>query len=121
VDGRAFSRSFKVKAQGDRFRSELLVAVGAGTRFGPAPGQPLPWVRSDVTWWTRSGWLKFAEGTGRDDFRSEAAETQVARMSSNKTSASSPWKWTKLLPSLPFRSESRAARATIDKPRYTVW
>lgn len=79
VDGRDFSRSFKVKAQGDRFRSELLVAVGDGTRFDPATGRPLPWVRSEATWWTWSReWLglKWPRWAGKT--RSSAVESLVS-------------------------------------------
>ncbi len=79
IDGRDFSRSFKVKAQGERFRSELLVAVADGTRFDPATGRPLPWVKSDATWWTWSReWLglKWPRWAGKT--RSSGVESLVA-------------------------------------------
>ncbi len=79
IDGRDFSRSFKSKAEGDRLRSQLLVALNEGSRFDPANGLPVEWIRSDATWWTWSReWLglKWPRWAGKT--RSTAVETLVA-------------------------------------------
>ena len=79
VDGRDFSRSFKSKAEGDRFRSQLLVASNEGSRIDQATGLPAEWIRSDATWWTWSTeWLglKWPRWAGKT--RSTAVETLVA-------------------------------------------
>ncbi len=79
IDGRDFSRSFKSKAEGDRLRSQLLVAINDGSRFDPANGLPVEWIRSDATWWTWSReWLglKWPRWAGKT--RSMAVETLVA-------------------------------------------
>lgn len=60
VDGRDRTRSFKTRAQGDRFRAELVLAVREGVLFDPAMGVPSAWVArvGEPTWWTWSqAWL----------------------------------------------------------------
>jgi integrase len=50
-------RSFKVRAQADRYRSKLLVEAGAGTVFDRESGLPVPWLEPErvVSWW---GWSR---------------------------------------------------------------
>ncbi len=60
VDGRDRTRSFKTRAEADRFRSGLLTAVQDGQSFDAASGEPSSWLeRSGApTWWTWSqDWL----------------------------------------------------------------
>ena len=60
VDGRDRTRSFKTKAEAERFRTSLLAAVQQGERFDSAAGVPASWVQdADApTWWTWSrDWL----------------------------------------------------------------
>jgi integrase len=45
VDGNQRARSFRVKAEADRYRSVLSVAVLSGERFDPKTGEPLSWTR----------------------------------------------------------------------------
>lgn len=60
VDGRDRTRSFKTRAEADRFRSSLLAAAQAGQPFDPASGEPLAWLEltGAPTWWSWSReWL----------------------------------------------------------------
>ncbi len=43
VNGRQRSRSFRTKAEADRFRSGLLVAVQTGEAFDDTTGEPVSW------------------------------------------------------------------------------
>jgi hypothetical protein len=43
IDGRHRSRSYRTKAEAERYRSELLKAVHAGDRFDEATGEPETW------------------------------------------------------------------------------
>lgn len=43
VDGRHRSRSFRTKAEAERYRSELLKAIHAGDRFDVDTGEPASW------------------------------------------------------------------------------
>jgi integrase len=43
ADGRQRSRSFRTKAEAERFRSGLLVAVQSGEAFDPETGEPMSW------------------------------------------------------------------------------
>lgn len=45
IDGRQKSRSFRTKAEADRFRVELLKAAEGGDRFDPDTGEPSSWVQ----------------------------------------------------------------------------
>lgn len=61
LDGRDRTRSFKTRAEGDRFRAALQVAVKDGLAFDPVTGLPEEWVEQtdQSTWWTWSGkWLR---------------------------------------------------------------
>ena len=79
IDGRDFSRSFKSKAEGDRLRSQLLVSINEGSRFDPANGLPVEWIRSDATWWTWSReWLELKWPRWAGTTRGTAVETLVA-------------------------------------------
>jgi hypothetical protein len=65
--------------QVEGLRSQLLVAINDGSRFDPANGLPVEWIRSDATWWTWSReWLglKWPRWAGKT--RSMAVETLVA-------------------------------------------
>lgn len=43
IDGRQRSKSFRTRAEAERFRVLLLQAVHAGERFDPSTGEPLSW------------------------------------------------------------------------------
>lgn len=58
IDGRDRTRSFKTRAEADRYRSQLQVAVVDGQRFDPGTGLPGSWMERTTTWWTWSKeWL----------------------------------------------------------------
>jgi len=59
VDGRDRTRSFKRRAEADRFRSGLQLAVTEGQSFDLPSGLPGSWVeQAGPTWWTWSrDWL----------------------------------------------------------------
>ena len=60
VDGRDKTRSFKSRAEADRFRTRLASAAHDGTEFDEASGLPVTWLPSSVgpTWWSWSReWL----------------------------------------------------------------
>lgn len=62
VDGRDRTRAFKTRAEADRFRSGLLVAVRDGQRFDVSTGMPISWLENTgaPTWWSWSQeWLAF--------------------------------------------------------------
>lgn len=44
IDGRQKSKAFRTKAEADRYRAQLLLAVGRGDRFDPATGEPASWM-----------------------------------------------------------------------------
>ena len=78
VDGRDRTRSFKTRAEADRYRSGLLLAVQEGQPFDPGTGKPVTWVEHGraPTWW---GWsrewlsLKWPQWSGHS--RRSAVET----------------------------------------------
>ncbi len=79
VDGRDFKRRRKVKAEAERFRSQLITAVADGVRFDPSNGEPTTWSRTHLTWWEWSrAWyeLKWAGWAGSS--RKSGAEALVA-------------------------------------------
>ena len=43
IDGRHRSKSYRTKAEAERYRSELLKAVHAGGRFDETTGEPESW------------------------------------------------------------------------------
>ena len=43
IDGRHRSKSFRTRAEAERYRGPLLQAVHAGERFDPATGEPESW------------------------------------------------------------------------------
>jgi len=43
IDGRQRSKSYRTKAEAERYRSELFKAVHAGDRFDPETGEPSSW------------------------------------------------------------------------------
>lgn len=62
VDGRDRTRAFKTRAEADRFRSGLLVAVRDGQRFDVSTGMRISWLENTgaPTWWSWSQeWLAF--------------------------------------------------------------
>lgn len=54
VDGRDRMRRFKIKAEAERYRSQLMVKVVEGERFDPETGLPASWQQSPETWWSWS-------------------------------------------------------------------
>ena len=80
IDGRDRTRSLPTKAQADRLRSQLQVAVVNGERFDAKTGSPQSWVESDlVSWWSWSQeWLalKWPQWSGHS--RRSAVESLVA-------------------------------------------
>jgi len=79
IDGRDRTRSFKLRVEGDRFRSALLAAVKDGERFDDATGEPSSWhhvAEVGPTWWRWSReWvgLKWPQWSGNS--RRTAVET----------------------------------------------
>lgn len=71
IDGRQRSRSFRTRAEGERYRNSLLQAVHAGDRFDPATGEPVSWraplsamsVREWSTKWLGEQWLEWQPRT----------------------------------------------------------
>lgn len=79
IDGRDRTRSFKTRAEADRFRRLLLDAVEAGEHFGGVDGEPASWSSTTPTWfqwsqeWIALKWPQWAGTTRRT-----AIETLVA-------------------------------------------
>ena len=60
VDGRDKTRAFKTRAEADRMRSRIQIAVVEGEQFDPASGLPASWSAAPAgpTWWSWSQeWL----------------------------------------------------------------
>jgi integrase len=79
VDGRDKTRSFGTKAQAERLKARLQVAVADGDEFDAVSGVPVSWVRQDKTWWEWSQeWLdlKWHQWSGHS--RRSAVESLVA-------------------------------------------
>ena len=80
VSGRQRSRSFRTKAEGERFRSLLFAAVQRGERFDDHIGEPISWLPNDgdtqmhvwVRRWLTEQWPEWAPRT-----RSSAIEALV--------------------------------------------
>lgn len=51
VDGRDRTRSFKAKAEAERFRTQLQYHASEGTTFEPETGEPVAWALAKRTWW----------------------------------------------------------------------
>jgi integrase len=78
VDGRDRTRSFKTRAEADRYRSGLLLAVQEGQQFDAGTGKPVTWVEhgGGPSWWSWSReWLalKWPQWSGHS--RRSAVET----------------------------------------------
>ena len=73
IDGEAFSRSYRTKAEADRLRSRLLVAQQDGERFDRRTGEPESWApaASEIQvyiWarqWVAGEWQDWAPRTRR--------------------------------------------------------
>ena len=79
IDGHDFSKQFKTKAEAERLRSRLLVAVSDGLVFNPATGRPREWERSTETWWTWSTtWLGLMWPQWSGNSRRSGVESLVA-------------------------------------------
>lgn len=73
VDGKDHSRSFRVRSEGERFRSALLVAQQKGEPFDPATGEPASWspaaddtaVHDWARTWVGEQWSEWAPRTRR--------------------------------------------------------
>ena len=82
IDGRDRSRSFKTKAEADRLRSVLLLAVQEGQLFDEETGLPAAWsptTSSGPTWWSWSReWLELKWPQWSGHSRRTAVETLVA-------------------------------------------
>ncbi len=79
VDGRDRMRSFKTKAEAERFRSLLHGEVTAGSAFDHDTGLPVAWLRSEETWWSWSReWLALKWPQWAGNTRRSAVESLVA-------------------------------------------
>jgi integrase len=75
VDTKPFSKAFRTKAEGDRFRSRLFVAQQDGERFETQTGRPISWLpRGGDTplhvWarrWVAEQWSEWQPRTRRED------------------------------------------------------
>jgi integrase len=73
VDGRGRSRSFRTKAEADRYRSRLLIAQQDGQRFDRQTGEPVTWrpaaeqlqVHAWARLWVAEQWHDWAPRTRR--------------------------------------------------------
>jgi integrase len=80
VDGKEHSRSFRTKAEADRFRSRLLVAQQDGERFDRPTGLPVLWLPQGAdtqvhVWarrWVAEQWPEWQPRTRRGDVYSLA-------------------------------------------------
>lgn len=81
VDGRDRTRSFKTRAEADRFRRSLLDAVEAGEFFDEARGEPASWSSQSLTWfrwsqeWLLLKWPQWAGTTRRSGLETLVAIT----------------------------------------------
>lgn len=71
IDGRDRTRSFKTRAEADRFRRLLLDAVESGEHFEDTTGEPSSWSSTSLTWfqwsqeWIALKWPQWAGTTRR--------------------------------------------------------
>ena len=81
IDGRDRSKSFRTKAEAERYRSSLLAATHHGEPFDPTTGEPASWLPSVAdelrvhTWvrrWLADQWVEWAPRT-----RASAIEAMV--------------------------------------------
>ena len=79
IDGRDRTRSFKTRAEGDRYRRRLLDAVEAGEHFDEGTGEPASWSSESLTWfrWSQE-WLALKWPQWAGTTRRTALETLVA-------------------------------------------
>jgi hypothetical protein len=79
IDGRDKSRTFRTRAEGDRFRVSLLHAQQAGLRFDLGTGLPVEWAVSAETWWSWSRrWVALKWPMWSGNSRRSAVESVVA-------------------------------------------
>lgn len=79
VDGRDKKRRFKTKAEGDRYRSQLLAAIADGQPFDRISGLPKSWIEETTTWWAWSqDWLALKWPRWAGGSRKSGAEALVA-------------------------------------------
>jgi integrase len=79
VDGRDKTRSLGTKAQAERLKARLHMAVADGEEFDAGTGLPVSWIKQDKTWWEWSQvWLdlKWPQWSGHS--RRSAVESLVA-------------------------------------------
>jgi integrase len=79
VSGRDKTRSFATKAQAERLKARLQMAVIEGVEFDLVTGLPVSWIKQDKTWWEWSQeWLglKWSQWSGHS--RRSAVESLVA-------------------------------------------
>lgn len=75
VDAKRFSKSFRTRAEGDRYRSRLLVAQQDGQRFDTQTGRPASWSPQGGdtllhVWarqWVAEQWAEWQPHTRRED------------------------------------------------------
>ena len=79
IDGRDRTRSFKTRAEADRYRRRLLDAVEAGERFDEGTGGPASWSTDSLTWfrWSQE-WLALKWPQWAGTTRRSALETLVS-------------------------------------------
>ncbi len=90
IDGRDHKRRRKVKAEAERYRSQLLAAVADSARFDPQTGEPQAWATTTVTWWSWScEWLDLKWPSWAGSSRKSGVEALVA-FTPHLVSASAP-------------------------------
>ncbi len=79
IDGRDRTRSFKTRAEADRYRRQLLDAIEAGEHFDDSSGEPAVWSSESLTWfvWSQE-WLALKWPQWAGTTRRSALETLVA-------------------------------------------
>lgn len=101
VNGREKSKTFRSKAEGERLRSQLLVAVSDGLPFDVATLMPIQWNRSTQTWWSWSTewlalkWPRWAGKSRKSGVESLIAFTPhlVRPGAPNPPDTLGPWLW----------------------------
>ncbi len=79
VDGRDYKRRRKIKAEAERYRSQLLAAVADGVHFDRASGEPVTWGADSPSWWCWSReWLELKWRQWAGTSRKSGVEALVA-------------------------------------------
>ncbi|MGH9188308.1 MAG: hypothetical protein ACRD0U_21275 [Acidimicrobiales bacterium] len=79
VDARDKTRAFKTRAEAERLRARLQMAVIDGEGFDLATGLPMSWVDREATWWSWSQqWLAIKWSQWAGHTRRSAVESLVA-------------------------------------------